>query len=162
MQVETLPSVPQLDKKQYLRVATIANKTALRYLYIGTDTNSLLVLGSSFHAGYTAETFEAAKKLLRQHTKEIDVFIIDVSYNEKELKDFHIFLANRNLLSIPVIYNDCHMTHEQALRQNDMIDDVIDLCNWQYDFASKISFLRKTKEYGFTTNTSDLKVKPSN
>jgi lipopolysaccharide/colanic/teichoic acid biosynthesis glycosyltransferase len=146
MQVEILPSVPQAEKKQYLRVATIANKTALCYCYIGTDEDSVQFLTTNFHTGFTTENYESAKKLLRLQ-KEVDVIIIDVPFNESELRDFHSFLKNRELQNIPVIYNDCHMKHEAFLRASELVDDVIDLCNWQYDFSSKISFLRKSKEY---------------
>jgi lipopolysaccharide/colanic/teichoic acid biosynthesis glycosyltransferase len=142
-----LQNVPLTEKKQYLRVATIANKTALSYFYIGNDENSIKFLEESFHSGHQAEDLETAKKLIRSNLKIIDVFIIDVPYNAKEVSAFHSFLRNRNLIGIPVIYNDCHLKNEDTIRENELIDDVIDLCNWQYDFSSKVAFLRKTKEY---------------
>lgn len=148
MSTETLKNVPQTEKKQYLRVATIANKTALCYFYIGNDSNSLRFLSQNFRSGFAAASLDEARLSLHAHSQqEIDVLIIDVPYNEKALNAFYSFLKNRNLQSIPVIYNDHHFEHEQALRQNELIDDVIDLGNWQYDFSSKISFLKKSKEY---------------
>jgi lipopolysaccharide/colanic/teichoic acid biosynthesis glycosyltransferase len=159
MSIETLQNVPQKEKKQYLRVATIANKTALCYFYIGTDSSSLHFLAQNFRNGFSADNLDEAKRSLRSGNQEIDVLVIDVPYNEKALKEFHSFLKNRNLQSIPVIYNDCHFLHEQTLRQNELIDDVIDLCNWQYDFSSKISFLKKSKEY--TPKSKQQKISPS-
>jgi lipopolysaccharide/colanic/teichoic acid biosynthesis glycosyltransferase len=151
MQVEILQSVPPIEKKQYLRVATISNKTALCYLYIGKDETNIRFLSQSFTSGFHAEDFDYAKKLIRTiDQKDIDVVILDVSYNKKALTDFHAFLQSRNLLSVPVIYNDCHMRNEATLKESEYIDDVIDLCNWQYDFSSKISFLKKTKQYSLS------------
>jgi lipopolysaccharide/colanic/teichoic acid biosynthesis glycosyltransferase len=161
MQVETLQNVPQAEKKQYLRVATIAHKTALCYYYIGTNPDSHEILSSSFTAGFTAEDLDAAKKALRLHdVSEIDVIVIDVPYDEKSLREFHSFLKNRDMGSIPVIYNDCHFRNQEALLENDFIDDIIDLCNFQYDFSSKITFLKKAKQYSFSTTIKKLKVTP--
>src|SRR6476469_3926537 len=130
MQVETLKNVPQSDLKNYLRVATISSKTALRYLYVGTDADIIELLSESFSAGDTAENFESAKNIFANNeTNAIDVIIIDIGYNEKEIKAFASFLKNRNLSSIPLIYNDHHLKNEGALRQNETIDDIIDLRN---------------------------------
>src|SRR5687768_3056440 len=112
MQVETLHNVPRFEPKQYLRVATIANKTALCYFYIGTDENSIQFLSESFHTGLIADDYKSAKEALRANADIVDVIIIDVAYNEKELRDFHSFLKNIDLLPVPVIYNDCHMKNE--------------------------------------------------
>ncbi|MFL5809774.1 MAG: sugar transferase [Flavisolibacter sp.] len=162
MQVEILQSVPQTEKKQYLRVATISNKTALCYLYIGKDETNISFLSQSFTSGFHAETFDYAKKLIRTiDQKDIDVIIIDVSYNKKDLTDFHSFLQSRNLLSVPVIYNDCHMRNEAALKESEYIDDVIDLCNFQYDFSSKISFLKKTKQYSISAKPARQQDQPA-
>jgi len=160
MQFETLKNVPQTEKKQYLRVATIANKTAFCYYYIGADASSISFLSENFRSGFASHSLEEARKSLRAHNaQEIDVLIIDVPYREKELREFHSFLRNRNLHTIPVIYNDCHFENEQTPSQNELIDDVIDLANWQYDFSSKISFLKKSKEY--QPKSSEQKINPS-
>lgn len=161
MQVETLKNVPQNDLKNYLRVATISSKTALCYFYIGNDANTMELLSENFNSGLTAKDYETAKKIL--HNKEIttiDVIIIDVAYNEKEIKAFYSFLKNRNLHFIPIVYNDSDLNDETALKQNDIIDDVIDLQNWQYDFFSKISFLKKSKEYSFKLKPQKTKIEP--
>jgi len=162
MQTEILKNVPQKnDLKNYLRVATISSKTALCYLYIGTDTESLEFLNDSFSSGLNAANFDSAKKIFHSEVaNRIDVIIVDVSYNESELKEFYSFLKNRNLNRIPIIYNDCHLLNENALKQDEAIDDIIDLRNWQYDFYSKVSFLKKSKEYSFSVKTSQSNVEP--
>lgn len=160
MQVETVKNVLQTEAKHYLRVATISNKTALSYFYIGTDKNSLELLSESFGSGTTADDFEAAKNFLKANKAVVDVIIIDIAYDDKALKEFHSFLKNRNLDLVPIIYNDCQMEHEATLRQNEIIDDIIDLCNFQYDFYSKISFLKKSKEYNFAPKASEVKITP--
>jgi hypothetical protein len=63
MQVETLKNVPKPDLKNYLRVATISSKTALCYLYVGENTNSIDFLSEAFNSGYHVENFELAKKV---------------------------------------------------------------------------------------------------
>jgi len=161
MQVETLKNVPKADPKNYLRVATISSKTALRYFYIGNNPESLELLRESFNIGWAAEDFESVKKMFSSgEANNVDVIIIDVSYHEREIKEFYSFLKNRNLTSIPIIYNDRHLKNEASLKQDEAIDDVIDLSNWQYDFYSKISFLKKSKEYSQAINFSYTKVDP--
>lgn len=160
MQLETLKNVPQADLKNYLRIATISNKTALCYLYVGTNTNSMDFLSETFSSGITVDNFESAKKFF--HNKEInavDVIIADVSFNEKEIKSFHAFLKNRNFASIPLVYN-CHSLKDAALSNTEIIDDIIDLQNWQYDFFSKVSFLKKSKEYSSNLKAAQAKIDP--
>ena len=161
MQVETLQNVPQIEKKQYLRVATISNKTALCYFYIGTDNICVEFLSANFDSGINADTLESAKQVLKMNNLgQIGVIIIDVPYNEKDLRDFHSFLKNRDLNSIPVIYNEHQVKNKSIMLENDLVDDVIDLCNWQFDFSSKISFLRKSKEYSFVPATDQNSGQP--
>lgn len=162
MQIETLHNVPRLEKRQYLRVATISNKTALNFLYIGSDKKSLHFLRESFQSGFTTENLTSAKQILRpQSLSDIDLIIIDIPYNEKELRDFQSFLKNRELNSIPVIYNQNHLQNNNFIQDYELIDDVIDLGNWQFDFSSKVSFLKKSKEYSFTSRTEGKKIRPS-
>lgn len=161
MQVEILKNVPKTASKQYLRVATIANKTALCYCYVGNESNSLQLLSESFDSGISALNLETARNLFQSGKADnVDVIIIDLPYNQKQLKEFHFFLKNRGFSSIPVIYNDCHLKQEGALSQDDVIDDVIDLCSWQYDFTSKVSFLKRSKEYSSSAKLKAVNVKP--
>jgi len=160
MQIETLQNVPKTEAKSYLRIATISSKTALCFFYIGTDNHSIKFLTDSFKSGFSANDFESAKKMLTgEEGCAVDAIIIDLPYNEKDLKAFYFFLKNRNLDNIPIIYNGHHLKNESSV-QYDLIDDVIDLFNWQFDFYSKISFLKKSKEYVYTRTKSRVKVNP--
>lgn len=160
MQIGTLPNVAPVEKKRYLRVATIANKTALCYFYIGTNQDSLQFLSESFHSGLVADDLKSAREAIRMNAQLIDVVIVDVPYHEKDLTGFHHFLKSVNLQAIPVIYNDCHLYNEEKLREHPLVDDIIDLCNWQYDFSSKITFLKKAKEYSLTSRQTRLRLDP--
>lgn len=161
MQAETLDNVPQIEKKQYLRVATISSKTAFSFFYIGSDRKSLQFLTDNFQSGFTADSFLSAKKILRpQSAGEIDLIVIDTLYNEKDLREFQSFLRNRNLHTIPVIYNQHHLG-QQTDHAYELVDDVIDLGNWQYDFSSKVSFLKKTKEYSQPRPAAAPRINPS-
>ena len=160
MQLETLKNVPQTGLKNYLRIATISNKTAFCYLYVGTNTNLVELLSKTFNSGFAVEDFESAKKFFyNREINAVDVIIADVSFNEKEIKSFHAFLKNRNLFTIPLVYN-CHSLKENTLNHSEIIDDVIDLQNWQYDFFSKVSFLKKFKEYSANLNAIQTKIDP--
>lgn len=163
MQVEPLKNMhQQSDLKNYLRIATISSKTALCYFYLGQDSECLKLLNESFSLGLKADSFEGAKKIITANeVYPIDVIIIDVNYNAREIKDFYSFLKNRNLHFIPIVYNGRHLKNETALRQDEAIDDIIDLYNWQYDFYNKISFLKKSKQYNLSKGSPHLEVEPN-
>jgi hypothetical protein len=148
MQVETIQSVPKIDKKQYLRVAAISNKSALCFLYVGKNEKIIDFLSESFENGLTASGIDDACQLLKTPAtaKEVDVIILDSAYDEKELNEFHSFLKNRELHCIPVLYNYQQLVGVPGHKQHLIIDDVIDLPNWQFDFSNKVSFLKKIKE----------------
>lgn len=161
MQVEILKTHPPTELEPYLRVATIASKTALRYFYIGDEKDSVQFLSDTFNAGIRANDFEVAKNILSSgKEKDIDVIIIDLPYNEMELKEFHFFLRNRNFGLVPLIYNSLHLKNEFTFYQNDMLDDIIDLSGCQYDLSGKISFLKKLKTYNASTSFASLNVNP--
>lgn len=163
MQTEILQNVPKNELKSYLRVATISSKTALHFFYIGSNNNYIQFLTDSFKSGLSAVNFDEARRLIAsQESCIIDAIIIDIPYNEKELKGFYFFLKNRSLESIPILYNDLHLKNEPTARQTDIIDDIIDLTNWQFDFYSKISFLKKSKEYILINNDNRISVEPEN
>jgi lipopolysaccharide/colanic/teichoic acid biosynthesis glycosyltransferase len=161
MQNETLQNVPDTEVKTYLRVATVSSKTALCFFYIGEDHNSIQLLMESFKSGFTASDFEAGKKMLKSEAGNVvDCIIVDVPYQEKELKGFYFFLKNRGFENIPIIYNDPHLKHGIMQPNDEIIDDVIDLANWQFDFYTKVSFLKKTKEYSLKSSKTKVKVEP--
>jgi len=161
MQVETLQNLPQAEPKTYLRVATISSKTALRFFYIGTDRNSLNLLTENFRDGLSASDFESSKNILAsEEGRSVDAIIIDVPYCGKELKSFYAFLKNRNLQKAPIIYNHVYLNNSSSCWEDETIDDVIDLANWQFDFYTKINFLRKSKDYNVSTDNIQVKVEP--
>lgn len=160
MQIETIQNVPKSDSKSHLRVATISSKTALCFFYIGIDNYSVKLLNDNFKSGICADDFQVAKRILSSgEANNIDAIIIDTPYEEKDLKAFYFFLKNRDLNNIPIIYN-CHHLSNETFQQDDIIDDIIDLSNWQFDFYSKINFLKKSKEYLLTSNKINVKVDP--
>jgi lipopolysaccharide/colanic/teichoic acid biosynthesis glycosyltransferase len=160
MQIETLQSTASNEVKSYLRVATISSKTALCYVYVGANQNSLSLLQDNFKSGFSVSDLEAAKRLLSSDENHVvDAIILDTPYDEKSVKAFYYFLKNRSLDSIPVIYNESFLKGASEL-QYEFIDDVIDLTNWQFDFYNKISFLKKSKSYILTTNKRHLEDEP--
>jgi len=161
MQIETLQNVPKNELKSFLRVATISSKTALCFFYIGCDNFSIQLLTDSFKSGLSVNDFETAKIMLSSEKGgNIDAIIIDVTYSENDLKSFCAFLKNMGLDSIPVIYNGYHLKSDASAHPNDFIDDVIDLSNWQFDFYSKITFLKKSKEYLLTSTRGQINIEP--
>ena len=161
MQIETLQNVPGSEVKSYLRVATISSKTALCYFYIGTNQASLNFLEENFKSGFSVNDLDTAKKVLSLEENHIvDAIILDIPYDEKSLKAFYYFLKNRSLDNIPVIYNDHYLKSIDLPQNIDLIDDVIDLTNWQFDFFNKISFLKKSKSYSINNNKRQRNEEP--
>lgn len=145
MSVEILKNLPKSEPNQYLRVATVANKAALCYLYVGTNMKSAESLQKNFKTGYIADSLDVAKKLLKPAQTPIDVIILDLPYDGKLMQDFQSYLFNRGLNTIPVIYN--YRFYNQIKSVAEFVDDVIDLDSGEFDFSNKICFLKKAKEY---------------
>jgi lipopolysaccharide/colanic/teichoic acid biosynthesis glycosyltransferase len=167
MQVETLKNTPEFEQKQYLHTASFSiKKNDLHFFYIGNDQNSIDILTSTFNSGFLTDSFNEAKKLIRATritNQKIDVFIIDVPYNETELKHFQSFLKELEVFcKIPVFYNERFLKEEETdIRQLDIIDDIIDLHKLQFDFSSKISFLKKAKAYNNCSFNNRVKIRHS-
>lgn len=167
MQADLLNKLPDPETRKYLRVATITNeKSPFFFLYIGKDENSIKFLLNTAISGVIAENFENAKKLIRSENfndQTVDVIIIDVCSSNNELRSFHDFLKNsgNDYLSIPIIYNEHCLSKQDFNSYPNIIDDVIDLSNWQSDFSGKISFLKKVKEYNKSVKTTDEPLVPS-
>ncbi|HTM91267.1 MAG TPA: sugar transferase [Flavisolibacter sp.] len=162
MPVEILKNLPKAEPNQYLRVATLGHKTAFCYLYIGDNSKSSERLQRNFKIGYSADSFEVAKKLIKSTpATPIDVIILDLPYQEKLMQDFQSYLFNRGLQTIPIIYNSRFFN--TAGSNAELVDDVIDLDDEAFDFSNKICFLKKAKEYivpkenfsNYASNSSD-------
>lgn len=162
MQVENLQNVPKLEPKPYLRVAAIDKKTTYGYLYIGNDKDNSQLLRHGFKSGYTVTNLEGAKSILNtEASSHIDVIIIDVAYHQGEMRAFQHFITSRSISNIPVLYNDSHFRNHSNGEQLDVIDDIIDLNNWQFDFYNKVTFLKKIKENGRVNQPEKKQDSPS-
>jgi lipopolysaccharide/colanic/teichoic acid biosynthesis glycosyltransferase len=166
MQVDIINKVPGNENRSYLRVATITNeKSPLFFLYIGKDEASIKFLLTTAISGVIAENFESAKKLIRSENFNeqcVDVIIIDIDYNRADLNSFQNFLkaSGKDYNSTPLIFNEQRLPMQEIHACSQIIDDVIDLTNWQFDLASKISFLKKVKAYTKAAETKP-EIKPA-
>jgi lipopolysaccharide/colanic/teichoic acid biosynthesis glycosyltransferase len=154
MRNEILNTAFERAGSSHLRIATVAGRSVYTYFYIGNDEQTIQFLSSSFTSGYTAISLQEAKYAINtqeQHGVIADVFFIDVPYDERSLAAFvkAIRTVNPQYGLVPVVYNASCFQQSGSKLRIDLIDDVIDLCNWQYDFTGKISFLKKSKEYSY-------------
>ena len=165
MQVEVVTGVSKAETKNYLRVATITDKKApLSYFYIGADLSAADLLADNFQSGFVAESFEAAKKIIRSEkfNNQVDAIIVDVKYDSSALWEFQQFLKGKGVhFTTPIIYTQRQLGSTAVLAHDHIIDDIIDLDSWQYDFATKISFLKKAKEYALDAAKKAERIKPA-
>jgi lipopolysaccharide/colanic/teichoic acid biosynthesis glycosyltransferase len=165
MQVNVIDNVPGSETRKCLRVATVTKEeSSLFFLYIGNNENSIKFLLNTSSSGLIAENYENAKHLILNedfNNKGIDVIIVDMPLEASELADFRNFLENSDKVdaAVPVIYN------QQQLIQSDkdaiklIVDDVIDLSNWHFDFTSKVSFLKQARQYKIEIDAIDRTIK---
>jgi len=167
MQIETLKNTSAAEIKPHLRVAAISHeRSAFSFLYIGSDTKCIKSLSSTFSSGIISESFENAEAILREEAmsgQKIDVIIIDIPYQEPRLRAFQTFLRHSAKVSpfTPVLYNNFETHNPGAAPHPELVDDIIDLANWQFDFPSKISFLKKAKAYSFAAEVKELRIRAS-
>jgi lipopolysaccharide/colanic/teichoic acid biosynthesis glycosyltransferase len=153
MQAEKIDIVPHLESpRSYLRVATITHEqSCLSFLYVGNNETSIKLLLGSGNSGLIAENIAEAQKLIETEDfseKGLDVIILDIAYSELEIKTFEAFLKNTTKVAkdTPVLYNQMHLKNiHQGVHE--VIDDVINLSNWQFDFEAKVKFLKKSKQF---------------
>ncbi|MBA2746141.1 MAG: sugar transferase [Flavisolibacter sp.] len=151
MQVEILKNVASEARKK-LRVATVTKEQSdIFFLYIGNNESSIKFLLNTSSSGLIAETLQNACDLVRTEDFKdhgIDVIILDLPFESIQIKEFTQFLKQSGKIdaSIPVIYNE-ELIKNQKTAVAALVDDVIDLSNWQFDFSSKISFLKQIKQY---------------
>ena len=164
MQVNSIKNVPEAERRKYLRVATINKEVApLFFLYIGKNESSIKFLLNTAISGIIAENYTNAKKLIRSENFDehnIDVIIVDLAYDLNEFSDFKQFLksSGNEHSAIPIIYNDQYLGESDFRSCANVVDDVVNLANWQFDFSGKISFLKKIKEYKTPINEKDYKI----
>jgi lipopolysaccharide/colanic/teichoic acid biosynthesis glycosyltransferase len=150
MQIETIYDVKGAAPRHYKKADRLPlPKANYSFLYIGKNKQNKEFLDSLFYNGFAAENFEDAVIKYKENVyKNIDVLIVDTAFNEPELRNFRCFLLTELKEVPPVIYNEKFILNKQVAQKHiDIIDDVVDLSNWQYDFSNKLSFIKKEKAY---------------
>lgn len=168
MQVDRVNyTATEIEKKSHLRVAAInSDENAPFFLYVGKNETSIKYLMSNAISGVIAENFENAKKIIQSenfNAQSVDVIILDVAYNANELNRFQTFLKNaaKGCHAIPILYNEACLSNHSALECAELVDDVIDLNNFTFNLAGKISFLKKARTYTCTGADQDLTYTPA-
>jgi lipopolysaccharide/colanic/teichoic acid biosynthesis glycosyltransferase len=163
MQVSTLRTNSRESELVRLE-ALLEVKSDLFFVYVGSNNKISELLGDSFKSGISAENFTEAKTaIVSAFTggQAIDFIVVDVRFNEKELSEFNSFLLANDLSRTPVLYNEHQLANRAvALKHYDLIDDVVDLSNGQFDFPSKITFLKKVKQYQVNLKPSKKPAAP--
>jgi len=150
MQLDTFKTAAKTN--QLFKVdPLIIEKNDLTFAYLGKNFRLVELFDTSFLKGVAAESYSEIKTAISSGVKAgftPDVIIIDTPFNELELSEFNTFLAENNLSSVPVLYNEQQFINKKvALQFSHLIDDAVDLSNSQLDFAAKIKFLKKLKEH---------------
>jgi lipopolysaccharide/colanic/teichoic acid biosynthesis glycosyltransferase len=165
MQVNVIDNVPGSETRKCLRVATVTKEeSSLFFLYIGNNENSIKFLLNTSSSGLIAENYKNARHLVLNedfNNKGIDVILVDMPLQASELKDFRNFLENSGNIdaAVPIIYNQQQLQHSDKESIKNVVDDVIDLSNWHFDFTSKVSFLKQTRQYKIEKDAIDRSVK---
>jgi lipopolysaccharide/colanic/teichoic acid biosynthesis glycosyltransferase len=149
MQLNTVQTAAARD--QFLISSPVVPvKNDLSFVYIGKNFRLVDLFDTSFLRGIAAESYSEVKTAITSALTTgltPDVIIIDTLFDEQELKNFNLFLQTNNLSNIPVLYNSQQLVSKSvAVKYADLIDDVVDLTNGQIDFASKVRFLKRSKE----------------
>ena len=142
--------------------------TRMCFLYIGSNESVFEHLHQHFEAGYREKSLAEAGNFINmlphQHKKFPDVLFIDVSYNEKELEQFHGVIA-RNMLfnNVPVIYNEKQLTENHIIRLNHLklIDDIMEIDSKEINYFNKIVFLKQSKIFNHFYAASKSQSKQS-
>ena len=165
MQVNVIDNVPGGETRKCLRVATVTKEeSSVFFLYIGNNENSIKFLLNTSSSGLIAENYKNAKNLIINEdfqNQGIDVIIIDMPLDAAELKSFRGFVQTSDKIdsSIPVIYNQQQLQKDDMPDIENVVDDVIDLSNWHFDFTSKVSFLKQARQYQATQDAIDRTIK---
>lgn len=168
MQVNLIDNVPGNETRKCLRVATVTKESSsLFFLYVGNNESSIKFLLNTSSSGLIAENYKSAKNLILNEdfqNRGIDVIILDMPLDSAELTSFNSFLKSSEKLdsSVPVIYNLQQLQQADCKAVANVVDDVIDLSNWQFDFASKVSFLKQSRQYQAEKDLIELTIKAEN
>ena len=131
-------------------------------LYIGNNADHLQYFSNNFKKGiYTstlAEAIQFIDSLIENNEKSPDAIVLDIPLNKNQYADFCKYLEQNKLFSTtPLLYNENSLDAEgiDYLRENKLIDDVINIHSWGVNYAKRISFLKKIKK-----QPRPLKVSP--
>jgi lipopolysaccharide/colanic/teichoic acid biosynthesis glycosyltransferase len=128
----------------------IPRKSEFLLVYIGKNLKNIDFISQTFNEGFCYQDYAEAEYALKSLVlPKCDIVVIDLPFEEARFRRFCAFLKTNSILSkVPVVYNEKQLVDKMTiLKHSDVIDDVIDLNNWQYDFDGKISFLKKIREY---------------
>jgi lipopolysaccharide/colanic/teichoic acid biosynthesis glycosyltransferase len=121
----------------------------LSFLYIGGSETLAQCFSAYFRTGIKADNFNVAKSLIQtEKNLDPDAIFFDQTLNERELQDFCAFLKEKKLYSKAIlIYNDQKLDPAKVkfLKQNQLVDDVMNINSQHIDYSSKIQFLKRIK-----------------
>lgn len=131
------------------------NENQYTFLYIGNNKRTLELLEKQFQTGSIASDFADAEEIInnvnvQNNPQFYDVFFIDLFLNKGEIKKFHSFLKNKKGYDKALLfYNESRLTPAciRYFKRFDILDDIINLNNPDINYPTKISLLRKTKNY---------------
>lgn len=132
-------------------VAEPVDSSALTFLYVGQDREFTGIFSRIFRSGFTTETLSESLTLFKDlpRNQYPDVMILDLQTDKKALKDFHSFLQTKKIANrIIIIYNEKQLTTANInyLKDNELVDDVIDMETSVENLTRKINFLKKIKQ----------------
>lgn len=130
-------------------------KYKYNYLYIGNDLNSQNYLSLQFHNGIHSSSLEKALEYLSNIKKFRldlpDIIFFDIELNKGQFTSFNSFLINQSELSeIPLLFIENQLSASDIfyLKNNKLIDDMVNIFNHEINYKNKISFIKKVKESG--------------
>ncbi len=151
MLVENLLDVPVHEKKPYLTLIDISERSHFTFFYIGANEVTIKFLSQTFKSGFSASTFEEAKSIAFSPDfleETPDVIFLDVPFVESDMISFNQFLTSGAYLNIPVVYNEKQLPKGGRLsKYNSLIDDAFDILNSRVDYGNKVAFLKESKTY---------------
>lgn len=140
-------------------------KSALTFMYVGENENSLHYFSSHFKSGVFVKGFNQARLALESialaSKENPDVVVIDIPLNKTQLESFCNFLSKRNRATrMPVIYNEKSLSPDEMtyLKKNALIDEITDIRSWGINFYKKVSFLKKVKNQHQALRLSKISV----
>ena len=155
MYTETYPITTFAERKINFNDISVTNTAtnSFTFLYIGNNADHLQYFSNNFKKGiYTstlAEAIQFIDSLIENNEKSPDAIVLNIPLNKNQYADFCKYLEQNKLFSTtPLLYNENSLDAAgiDYLRENKLIDDVINIHSWGVNYAKKISFLKKIKK----------------